>query len=483
MKMVASIIAVVAAVAVTSKADVDFKAGYAKVEITPVVGTTMSGYYSRRVSTGVLDPLYARCVAVSDGSTKALIIAIDNVHLVDAVSCEVRKAVSDRSGVPVDAVFLACTHTHAGPVSYVPRVVEDDCYWDRVDPEDIPKIKASNRQIANGCAEAASRALADLSSASMLMGRGEAKGISFMRRYRMKDGTVRTNPGMGNPDVVCPLGEPDEQLQLVRFVRSRKREIAMMNFQCHPDTIGGTRFSADWPGLACGYLEHAMDGNVDAILINGAQGDTNHLRVKKNPGEVIPERYEMAKHMGRVVAGVALSVWGICVPAKTGKVQAAVRNVRALTNKGRPDEVLMAAKYVKLHRSGRGREIPGIGMEHTANVAAAYRIMELKDSPEEVDVPVSVVAIGDSLAFGGFPGEPFTWVGTELKRRSPFAMTFPACCVNGLRDYFPTRSAYTEGGYENASSRFKAGIAESLVDGVVSQMQEFHSKLKDTTVP
>ena len=49
--------------------------------------------------------------------------------------------------------------------------------------------------------------------------------------------------------------------------------------------------------------------------------------------------------------------------------------------------------------------------------------------------------------------------------------------------HFPTRSVYADGGYENASSRFKAGIAESLVDGVVSQMQEFHSKLKDTTVP
>ena len=42
--------------------------------------------------------------------------------------------------------------------------------------------------------------------------------------------------------------------------------------------------------------------------------------------------------------------------------------------------------------------------------------------------------------------------------------------------YFPTRSAYADGGYENASSRFKAGIAESLVDGAVMQMQEFHSR-------
>ena len=117
-------------------------------------------------------------------------------------------------------------------------------------------------------------------------------------------------------------------------------------------------------------------------------------------------------------------------------------------------------------------------MEHTANIAAAYRILELRDLPKEVDVPVSVVTIGSALAFGGFPGEPFTWMGTELKSRSPFAMTFPVCCANGQRDYFPIRSAYADGGYENAASRFKPGIAESLVEGVVTQMQEFYSKLK-----
>jgi hypothetical protein len=152
--------------------------------------------------------------------------------------------------------------------------------------------------------------------------------------------------------------------------------------------------------------------------------------------------------------------------------------VKAITNKGRPEDIPRAEQYVKLHLSGRGREIPGVGMEHTANVAAAYRMLELKDSPVEVDVPVSVVSIGDSLAFGGFPGEPFTWIGTEIKRRSPFAMTIPACCVNGQRGYFPVESAYTDGGYENATSRFVAGIAERLVEGALIQMQEFHGKCK-----
>jgi hypothetical protein len=69
-------------------------------------------------------------------------------------------------------------------------------------------------------------------------------------------------------------------------------------------------------------------------------------------------------------------------------------------------------------------------------------------------------------------------MGTELKRRSPFAMTIPACCVNGQRGYFPIKSAYTDGGYENATSRFKAGTAERLVDGALEQLGEFHARAK-----
>ena len=122
MKVAACLIMSVVLTAVGARVEgaVDFKVGYAKVDITPKIGTTLSGYYSRRVSDGVLDPLYARCVAVSDGSAKALIMTIDNVHLVNSVFMDVRKAVSDKAGVPLDAVFLACTHTHAGPVSRVP---------------------------------------------------------------------------------------------------------------------------------------------------------------------------------------------------------------------------------------------------------------------------------------------------------------------------------------------------------------------------
>ena len=94
-------------------------------------------------------------------------------------------------------------------------------------------------------------------------------------------------------------------------------------------------------------------------------------------------------------------------------------------------------------------------------------------------LPVSVVTIGDSLAFGGFPGEPFTVLGRELKRRSKFAMTIPTCCTNGYDGYLPDESAFTEGGYENAASPYRKGTGERLVEGILSTMDEF---LKDGCV-
>ena len=86
----------------------------------------------------------------------------------------------------------------------------------------------------------------------------------------------------------------------------------------------------------------------------------------------------------------------------------------------------------------------------------------LLNCPEEKELFVTALAVGD-LVFAGFPGEPFTEVGRQVKAGSPFTLTVPACCANGYEDYYPTRSAYAEGGYEAASALFVAGTAETLI--------------------
>ena len=59
-------------------------------------------------------------------------------------------------------------------------------------------------------ADAAVEAIRDLKPAKLSYQRSEAKRISFGRRYLMKDGNVRTNPGTNNPDIVKPVGNPPD---------------------------------------------------------------------------------------------------------------------------------------------------------------------------------------------------------------------------------------------------------------------------------
>ena len=40
----------------------------------------------------------------------------------------------------------------------------------------------------------------------------------------MKDGKVRTNPGVGNPDILHPIGDVDERVNVLRFDREEVLE-------------------------------------------------------------------------------------------------------------------------------------------------------------------------------------------------------------------------------------------------------------------
>lgn len=463
--------AVALSLAVTGFAQPVFKAGYSKVDITPALGTPMSGYYHHRAADGVIDPLRSRCLALSDGETTALVYAIDNLGLNNAMIARVKAEVAAAVKIPEGAIYLAGSHIHTGPCTG----------WNSAANNiegDEPLVKAANEVLVAGCVKAAKLAVSDLAPSKIMIGRGEATGISFIRRFKMKDGTVRTNPPRNDPNVVEPLGQPDESLQLVRFVREGAKEIALINFQCHPDVVSGNKFSADWPGIAADTLENAFKGEIHAMLLNGAQGDTNHYRQKWRKGDYLPTGINMARHMARTIVGGALKAWDYCRPVPAGKVQAATREVEILVNKGKSDEFELAEKWAALVKAKRRNEIPGKGMLNVTRSAWACRVVETRNWPDVKKLPVTVVTVGRALAFGGFCGEPFTVFGVELKNRSKFAMTIPTCTTNGYNGYFPNESAFTVGGYENATSRYQKGSGERLLNGLLSTMDEFWANAK-----
>ena len=104
-------------------------------------------------------------------------------------------------------------------------------------------------------------------------------------------------------------------------------------------------------------------------------------------------------------------------------------------------------------------------------VAEATRIVLLKDGPESFDFNLTAISFGD-IAFTGFPGEPFVEIGRRVEAASPFAVTHTCCLANGGDSYFPTTSAFDEGGYEARSSKLKTGVDEILIDGALKLLNE-----------
>ena len=300
-------------------------------------------------------------------------------------------------------------------------------------------------------------------------GIGQAPNIAFIRRYRMKDGKVRTNPGVGNPDILAPIGTVDERVNVLRFARE-KGDIVLVNFGVHPDTVGGCKCSADYPRFVRQTLEDVIPG-AKVLFLNGAQGDVNHVNVNAKNGDkngLVPmfddcdRGYEHSRHMGRTIAAGVLQVYGKVNFVEDTQINFANAICSIPANKGREDQIPLAEEYAALHRAGRDEEIPYKGMELTTVVAEALRILRLQNGPEHFDLPLTAISVGPAVLVG-IPGEPFTGIGRGIKEGAGFDIALPCCCANGYEGYYPMQDAYDEGGYEARSSNFAAGVAEKII--------------------
>ena len=434
------------------------QAGFARVNITPPMGIHISGYFVERIADGVLDELEAVALAVGDGEHTAVLITMDTLgagrELLDPVRAEIAK----RAGIDAESVFIHGTHTHTGPT----------LGWDKYQDDyiggycDFLKFRLTDVAVA---------AVKDMKPAKMGTGTGEAKNVAFIRRYRMKDGSAKTNPGVNNPDIVAPIGITDERVHVLRFDREGAETLVLVNFANHPDVVGGCKISADWPGMTRRIVEQAID-NTKCIFFNGAQGDVNHVNVHPKAGDFndmfhdfdgCSRGYGHARHIARVVTGAVLSVYDKVEYKDVDDVRYMQRVVEIPSNMPTPEELPLAKKYHELHLAGKDEEIPFKAMMLTTVVAEAGRMVRLADGPAAFPMLFSAVGIGDVALFG-IPGEPFNGVGRALKESKDYSLVLPCCLTNGSEGYFPMKDSYDEGGYEARSSNFKAGVAERIIE-------------------
>ena len=109
-------------------------------------------------------------------------------------------------------------------------------------------------------------------------------------------------------------------------------------------------------------------------------------------------------------------------------------------------------------------------MELTTVVAEAMRICELEHGPDGFEFTLSALRLGD-FVLAGLPGECFTEIGRRIESGFEGKQIMVCCLTNGGDSYFPTSSAYDEGGYEARTSRLKKGGDDIIVKGMLELLE------------
>ena len=429
------------------------EAGVAMREITPQTPQRMSGYFSERISTGTHDPLMAKAVYFRQGDTEAAMIVCDLLGVSEGITARIREAVSEETGIPAEHIAVAATHTHTGPLYY--GVFRDLFHEAAVeqhgeDPYDpAPFVEYLIAQAV----EAVGRAKESAGPVSLRHGSTEQHGLSFNRRFYMRDGSVRFNPGKLNPDIVREAGPIDPEIPLLMLRTSEPRTpLLIYTVALHLDTVGGTEFGGDYPAVVHRIVRERTR-HVDAVFGIAPCGDINHVDVSH--GE--PQKgHGEAGRIGETLAATIL-------------------NALPTLEDSSPPALAVARTVIEAPRQSYDLEELAWARETLANVAdpaipflekvRARAVVDLETRyPEHVPLEVQVIRLSSDVAIVFLPGEILIDLGLHLKNASPFETTLIFTLANGAPGYIPSTIAFEEGSYETVNSRIRPGQGEVLIE-------------------
>lgn len=429
------------------------KSGFARTDITPPFGTPLAGYYEMRYADGVLDPLYLNALALNDGEMTVVIITADVLMIRLDVCDMLRKMISERTDVPEQNILINSLHQHTS-LRIGGRggtVVSDGAYLD---------------VLYRKFCDVARMAIDDMADTAFGVGVAHAtEDISFVRRYFMKDGTLRTNPSAYPTDEIDrPAARSDNDVRLIKFVREGKNDIALVNFCTHPDVIGKTKISADWPGFVRRFVE-AEHPHTSCIFMNGFEGDTNHKNYQSEDRNRC-RGYAHSERMGRVIADTVSLMWDKTVPQDDCKLYAEMRLVFNKCSTRGEEHYEECREFVDKYIGGdySVKKTPS-GIE----LAEACRIAEIPTQPVYHKIPITVIGLG-GVAFVGIGGEPFTEYGYSLREKFPDRFIVTAACANGGEGYLPSKTAFEQGGYEVICSHFTPTLEDTVMTATLEML-------------
>lgn len=416
--------------------------GFAAIDITPPPGEELTGYgyYLNRRATGAADPIMARALALSDGDTRAVVVQLDLLALDPHWVSAMRARVERKLGLPGDCLMLHCTHTHSGPAARVTF----GC--GRPSEHFMHALGKHILQITQA-------ALADLKPAGSV----DSFDVDFPEGF--------AHNRVGGTDL-------DTRVRGLNIVIPGARPILVVNYACHPVTLGVNReYSADYPGA---LIRELNAYGCRAIFLTGPCGDINPLA---NTVRVGPAAYETLGIYGRDLAACARSAVAESLPWEPGPLRVFSRAVSVMSDI--PEPVQLEASLEELQ--AKLEDDPDNGL---LRVDMEWHLKMLEDlggeiAEEEARAEIQGFVFGNA-AVVALSAETFTALGQIIRDAAPEHNVLLAATSNGVIGYIADRRDVDLKGYASLAACKLYGMALPLPGAGEAWASEGAALLADT---
>lgn len=431
------------------------RCGIGRAVITPPLDTPNGIWMAQKHirAEGLHQDLWVSAMVIenSDGSERLALLEFDLTHFSNMQASVVRHEVAQAVGIPEDRVLLSCTHNHAAPV-------HQDGYAD----EGADRVRMFIESIPAHAAGAARQAVRSLRDVRIAGGQGHC-AIGVNRDLPLASGRIVTGPN--------PNGFADQEVRVLRLDTADGSPFAcIVNYQCHPTVLGPENrlISPDYLGPMRRVVEERT--GAFCMFLQGAAGNMG-------PIETFVGDVAVCNRLGTILGLEAAKVFtGIRTVPAHRELSSVVESGAPLTKYRWVDDpepftgLKLQSRHVQLpvrhpltdlyegverrtkERQEELEHLERIGAPESDIVKARQRLTReglraqraaLYRSIDHLPAEMHAIRLG-SVALLLMWGEPYSQIGAEVKRRSPFRHTLFGGYMGGDPSYIPTPDAYTD---------------------------------------
>lgn len=484
--------------------------GWSAADITPEGSVNLHGQHFARVSEGVRDPLMAIILALSSGdntSSAVLLISCDLCIISVSLRNRVRELITAACpGLHPESIILNATHTHTGPVAFIPSDItaRDGA---PLPPEEIPLpvmnpadyVDWAARQIA----DAARNAWRNRSYGSIGYGLGSAV-VGHNRRTAYNDGSSRMYGDTATDTFSHIEGWEDHDVNLLAAWNSDGAlSGVVINVACPSQTDECIfEVSADFWHDVRAELRQRLGPDIFVLSQCSTAGDQSPHRLWAKDAAERMQRLSRQTVRQRIARRIADAVEDVLPCAKSDRLSNPVLRHRVETvpltrwqisdaevDQAEAQAAPFRGDFEQLRKEMEAnpdvRRQPRWYVPLTrayakwcffARVKSRYDYLQ-----KETHLPTElhVIRIGD-VVIATNPFECYLDYGIQIKARSPAIQTF-LVQLAGQGSYLPTARSVSGSGYGSAPSSSLVGPegGDELVEWTVRAITTLFASNKE----